>query len=102
MTKRLISAQDVCSLLNEFLELDPKCAQTILSHRVKCNDAVACHSTIQVQQFIDDKFPKVGIIGLINGVFGKRADGRGIICADIDTTGKILNFKLTPVSHTEY
>ena len=102
MVKRRISAEDVCFLLNELLELDPKCAQALLSHRVECNEAVAGHATIQVQQFIDDASPKVGVLGLINGMFGVRTDGRGVICANIDTTGKITEFKLTPVSHTEY
>ena len=102
MLKKTITPLNACDLLNEFLALDPECAQALMFHREKCNDTLASHPTIQVQQYIDDKFPKVGLLGLINGMFGVRDDGRGAICAIVDDTGKITGFKLTPPPYTEY
>jgi hypothetical protein len=92
-----ITAEDVCRLLNEFLDADPKCANALLSHRIKCNKKIANHRTIQVQQFGRQRYPRVGIIGLLNGMFGIRKDGRGALCADIGKNGKFIYFKPTPI-----
>ncbi|MDO8640823.1 MAG: hypothetical protein Q7R33_04715 [Nitrosarchaeum sp.] len=99
MLKKNITAKQVCNTLNELLKLDPKCAHDLVSYRTKCNKAVADHPTIQVQQFMVDKFPKIGIIGLINGMFGIRNDGMGAICFEIQN-GKILRFIPTPKRRT--
>jgi hypothetical protein len=93
MLKQSITPQDACDLLNEMLKLDYDCTHGLVSHRQQCNEAIASHATIQVQQY--DKIPKVGIIGVLNGIFGIRNDGMGSICFEIDN-GKILGFKLTP------
>lgn len=96
MLKHYIHADEVCDLLNEALNMDPNCINDLVSHRVQCNDKIANHPTIQVRQYIDDKYPKLGLIGLINGMFGIREDGMGAICADVELNGKILKFKPTP------
>lgn len=95
MLKQSVTPQDVCDLLNELLKLDYDCANGLISYRQQCNEAVAAHQSIQVQQYKDDKFPKVGIVGVLNGIFGIRDDGMGAICFEIDN-GNILGFKLTP------
>jgi hypothetical protein len=98
MLKQSITPQDVCDLLNEMLKLDYECTYGIATHRQQCNEAIASHPTIQVQQFKGDEFPKVGIVGILNGLFGIRDDGMGAICFDFDDeSGKILCFKPTPV-----
>jgi hypothetical protein len=102
MLKKFITSTDVCDLLNELLKLDYECISDLTSHRVKCNDAIANHPTVQVHQYIDDKFPKVGLIGILNGLFGIREDGMGSICCDMDNAGRIIGFKPTPKSHAEY
>jgi len=89
--KESISSQDVCELLNEFLKLDSECANKLFSYREKCNEKIIGHPTIQVGQ--NDK---VGFIGLLNGMFGVREDGRGSVCIEIDENEKILGFKQTP------
>jgi hypothetical protein len=97
--KKSVSVQDVLELLNEILEKDPECVQSLVNQRVKCNDAVANHPTIQVQKFKKDKYPKVGLIGILNCLFGMRADGMGPICASVIKSGKILKilkFERTP------
>jgi len=93
--KKNITPKNVCDLLNEMLKLDYKCTEKLIEHRVPCNEKIADHATIQVQQFKTDKFPKVGLMGVINGLFGIRKDGMGAICYEIDF-GKIIRFKPTP------
>lgn len=95
MLKESVSVQNVCDLLNEILLKDYDCAHALVSSRVQCNQAIADHASIQVQQYKDDVFPKVGVLGFLNGLFGIRDDGMGAICMEIDN-GKILSFKQTP------
>jgi len=95
MLKQTITANDVCDLLNKMLKLDYDCTHAIVSYRQKCNDLIAKHETIQVQQYEEDEFPKVGIIGILNGMFGIREDGMGAICYEIEND-RILGFKPTP------
>jgi hypothetical protein len=95
MLKQSVTPQDVCDLLNELLKLDYDCAHGLISYRQQCNESVATHQSIQVQQYNGDTFPKVGIIGVLNGVFGIRDDGMGAICFEVDN-GRVLGFKLTP------
>ena len=101
MLKQSITPSDVCDLLNELLKLDYDCANELVSYRQQCNESVAAHQSIQVQQYKDDPFPKVGIVGVLNGMFGIRDDGMGAICFEIDN-GKILGFKITPPTDTSY
>ena len=102
MIKQYINAQDVCSLLNEFLKLDPECVRALLSYREKCNETITQHPTIQIFQN-EGEPAKVGFLGLINGMFGVREDGRGMICYEIDQdTNEIKSFKLTPKPHIEF
>lgn len=95
MVKRSITAQDVCDFLNNMLELDPECTKALVTNRVKCNKAIADHPSIQVQQSSVLYPNKVGLIGILNGMFGIRADGTGPICFEFDK-GKIIGFKRTP------
>jgi hypothetical protein len=95
MLKESITPQDVCDLLNELLEKDYDCIHELISYRVKCNQAVADHPTVQVQCFKPESKPKVGLLGILNGLFGVREDLFGIICMEVDGT-RIVTFKLTP------
>jgi len=96
MLRRFITVEDVCSLLNEFLKMDPVCATALISHKEACNEAVTKHPIIQVFQY-ENEPPKVGLMGLLNGMFGVRDDSRGAICYEIDSgTNKIISFKPTP------
>jgi hypothetical protein len=102
MLKKFITSADACDLLNELLKLDYECITALISHREKCNEAIASHPSVQVHQYIDDQFPKVGLIGILNGLFGIREDGMGSICCDMDNAGHIKGFKPTPKPHVEY
>jgi hypothetical protein len=95
MLKETVSAQDVCDLLNELLLLDPICVNNLISNRVECNESIANHPTAQVHQYIDDESPKIGLLGVLNGLFGTGEDGRGILFCEVDLIGRIKEFNLT-------
>lgn len=84
MIKQSITAEDMCDIINELIHLDLKCANKLFSTRVSCNRDIAKHEAIQVN--LDDNLnPTVGIIGLLNGMFGAKKDGSGIIVLAVDT-----------------
>lgn len=70
-------------LLNELLEKDPVAiTELFLGRRVQCNKAIADHPTVQVLQK-DDSFV-MGVLGLLNGIFGVDHEGFGYIVAHCD------------------
>jgi len=90
MDKKLISvtADDVIRVLKEAFDLDPTAIQILIDHRVPCNEALADHPTIQVGTAENwrkyrpksHNLPKnavhtIGLLGLLNGVFGKPDGG---------------------------
>ncbi|MDD4402022.1 MAG: hypothetical protein PHI24_09135 [Desulfitobacteriaceae bacterium] len=85
MIKESVTVDDVIALLNEAIALDPDAMHSLVSARVTCNDALARHSTIQVA--LEDREFKVGIIGILNGIFGKNERGLGPVAG-------IFNFSL--------
>jgi hypothetical protein len=90
-------------VLNEMLECDPRATNELfLKHRVKCNAGLAVHETIQAG--LTSKDPQefdIGILGVINGLFGIRKDRNGPICVSVEPPekgGGIHCFKPTPES----
>jgi len=96
MIKERISIQDVCNLLNEMLDLDYEATSNLIACRVECNEKIEKHPTIQVQKLDQNAPSKVGIIGVLNGMFGIREDGMGAIALEIDDDKRIIGFKPTP------
>jgi len=93
MIKETVTIDQVLELLNEMLAIDPEAVQNLVNSRVKCNEALSNHPTIQVRQYEDDEYPQVGIIGVVNGFFGiDDVSGMGAICCHDDGSGKILKF----------
>ena len=96
--KDSITVQDICDLLNWLLDNDPECLKGVINFRQKCNKITLDHPTIVVRDQEGDEFPTIGIIGLLNGFFGKReSDGFSPICRSIDRdTGRLIKFMVTP------
>lgn len=69
-------------VLNRIHAADPTVMPALISHRVPCNEAVAADPAVQVG-VIPAGF-EVGILGIINGIFGCDSSGRGFIAADYD------------------
>jgi len=85
---RAETAQQVVDLLNEAARLDPEAVLELINARVPCNEALNAHPTIQTgpRRGIDprhDKRNEVGLLGILNGIFGTFEDGRGCIVATL-------------------
>ena len=61
--KDVVSAKDVCKLLNELLQLDYNATQSLIKHRAECNNAVSDHPTILASE------NKISMLGFINSLF---------------------------------
>lgn len=96
MIKRLITAQDVCDLMNDLLQLDRSCVNEMIKTRFRCNQDTADHPTVQVRKYPEDEYFTVGLIGILNGLFGIREDGFGGLCYECDEDGNVIKFKPTP------
>lgn len=81
---RAVTAQQVCDLLNEAAHLDADAIRSLVASRVYCNDALNAHATIQTGRCVNGGHCEVGILGILNGLFGTFADGWGCIHAVLD------------------
>lgn len=97
-----VSVDHAIDLLNEALKRDPAAINALYNKRVKCNDDLAKHPTIQVgwrRPLLGKTHNSLSFLGMLNGIFGistKRV-GYGFICVDVNTkTGKIIKFARTP------
>lgn len=87
-----ITIDDAVELLNEICKLDLEAMNNLVKIRVSCNEALADHPTVQVRAFKDEGF-QVGLIGILNGIFGIAGDGVGYIAGMFDDDMKLINFK---------
>ncbi len=74
--------------LNEMLALDPDAMLALVEHRVPCSTALIAHPTCQVTGTI----PSVGMLGVINGLFGVDAKGWGFVVAHFEEDGRLFKF----------
>lgn len=81
-------------VLNDALDHEPDAMAELFSHRViVTSDEFINKSPVQVGSESDDEPVTMGVLGLINGLFGTKDDGWGHIYADVDTdTNEILSF----------
>ncbi|MBD3261403.1 MAG: hypothetical protein GF334_06915 [Candidatus Altiarchaeales archaeon] len=95
MIKNEVTVQDVCNLFNEIIAKDPRCAEDLIEARVQCNNVILNHPTIQVRQSCEDQYPKVGLLGFLNGLFGISENGMGALCAVYDDDGNLQSLQPT-------
>lgn len=91
MIKDTVTIDDTINLLNELLKIDHECIYNLVNARVGCNNLVEDHPTVQVTSF-GSNVPVVGIIGILNGLFGVNDKGFGPISFEM-ANDKILEFK---------
>lgn len=72
----LVSVQDAVTLLNEAVFADRETMQELVEHRIVCTLELAYHPTIQVSAKNE-----VGLLGILNGIFGLNATQEGYIRA---------------------
>lgn len=88
MVKESVTIDEVIEFLNEILAVDEDAIYDLVETRVACNPALANHPTVQVS--LQDGKYTVGLLGILNGIFGTDEDGCGPIVA---------TFNLTAVKH---
>lgn len=81
--KHIIQAIEV---LNEAFKIDPLAVKSLFGVRISCNEKLADHETIQVQKYPEDKVYTVGLLGVINGIFGVDREQWGTIAASYALT----------------
>jgi len=81
MIKEVISIENAIEVLNRLNETDPKAAMALVETRVPCSEELAEDPEIQVGFSSNGAF-QVGVLGIINGLFGITDDGFGSICAN--------------------
>lgn len=88
--KAATTAEAICELLNEMFRLDPAATTCMLAARVPCNEALAAHPTIGVQEApaAGGKFLRVGPLGVLNGLCS--ASGRMVVGVVRPEEGEIL------------
>jgi len=92
MLKKQVKPKEVVTYLNRLLKTDRLAVETLFNIRVLCNSRMAKHPTVQVGKF-SSKYA-VGIIGIINGMFGADMNGWGCISMDLDEGNKIKRFRM--------
>lgn len=94
MLRENVSYYEVVSILNRALEADPAAIQQLVHNRVICNKKIADDESIQVGRRRTGGY-RVGILGVLNGLFGQKKDGSGVIAAKYDMeTGEIVRFEV--------
>lgn len=93
-------AQQIVDDLNEALLLDPVAITELMTSRVRCNEALGGHPTIQVGA--DGGELRLGPLGLINGLVGVRDNGWGYIAMELDRPDGLITrfFVLGPEGKT--
>lgn len=96
MLQESVTVEHVIGILNDLVALDPEAMREIIESRVTCNEALAEHPTVQVGA--TEEVYRVGMLGILNGIFGTieggPKHGYGPITLAIDEEGN-LHFRCT-------
>lgn len=89
-----VTVDEAVEILNQMLEADPGTTSHLFAVRFLCSEALAEHSTIQCAptKLGDIPAPSVGIMGVINGIFGTNKDGLGAIGVKRETDWTVTGF----------
>ena len=90
-----ISIDEVISFLNELITLDRQALFQLMTHRITCNESLAQHPTVQVRDVGGSSI--VGMLGILNGMFGVDSSGWGPITMVVDFENpERVSFRRTP------
>lgn len=89
--QREVTVSGALAMLNEMLRLDSEATEVLVRSRVPCNAELAGHPSIQVDVVSNEA--RVGLLGVINGLFGADARGMGPIAAVYDSDGRLRCFQ---------
>jgi hypothetical protein len=82
--KESVTLDETIAFLNELVKLDAEALGSLVETRVPCNNALAHHATVQVNAYEGKCKYKVGLLGILNGLFGTDDKGWGGIAASFD------------------
>ncbi len=89
---------DTIDYLNDILRVDPKAITALIKHRVPCKKELGSHRQLQAAGLPDGGF-EVGMLGVINGIFGTiqrgPRTGWGFITAVFNDNGTLVYFMRT-------
>lgn len=91
-------------VLNRIHDADKTVLPALINFRVPCNDAVADDPTVQVGPMkipYGDRHCDVGLLGIVNGLFGCDERTIGFICARYDADHNLVGFMRTPPKETK-
>lgn len=95
MVKQELGLQEMVDRLNDMLVVDPVAVNALFNTRIMCNKAFGGHPAVQTAAYGGKGGPCcVGIIGIINGLFGADEDGWGHFAVEVDD-GAITKFIVT-------
>lgn len=77
MIKQTVTLDEAIEYLNELIKLDRVAMAALVANRVPCNQGLADHPTAQVCAQHGGYL--VGMLGILNGLFGTLKDRRGPI-----------------------
>jgi len=83
MIKESVTLDETIAYLNRLLMLDREAIRALIETRVVCNESLADHPSVQVMLAEDGGY-LVGLLGILNGLFGTFPDGWGSIVAIFD------------------
>ena len=82
-----ISITDTIAVLNRLVAADPKSITGLINSRVKANEAMAADADLQALGWMghpDEPPYNVGLLGILNALFGKDANGNGPILVEFE------------------
>ena len=82
--------EDAIEVLNRIHSTDPTVLPQLIAYRVPCNEGLVDDPTVQVG--VHDGTAEVGLLGIINGIFGVDERSWGFIAAIYDDDGVLLGF----------
>lgn len=90
-----VTPNDAIKYLNELLAIAPETIETLVNLRIPAPKAIVDHPTVQVQSptVALDGPAVVGLIGILNGLFGVDLSGTGPIAVVYDDDWKITRFE---------
>lgn len=94
----LPAVDEAIEVLNRIHQADPSVLPALIVHRVPCNRALADDPTVQVGAppgEADGPF-EVGLLGIVNGLFGVDERSWGFIAAVYDDDHQLVRFERTP------
>lgn len=82
--KESVTLDEVLAVLNSALRADPDAMKALVETRIECNEALSNHPTIQAGAYHAPGKFHVGLLGILNGLFGIDEQGWGAIAAHFD------------------